>query len=98
MCIRDRFIPFSRRIILSRTMQSMKLCRFKVGPGSDIRIGLVIDDLNVLDLTSAGVQRMGPLLKRSDLHDELRRLSTAGLAQHSMDSVRLLTPVEGQEV
>jgi len=41
---------------------------------------------------------MGPLLERSDLHDELRGLSTAGLAQHSMDSVRLLTPVEGQEV
>src|SRR5687767_6004713 len=41
---------------------------------------------------------MSPLLERTDLADELRRLSGAGLPGHSMDRIRLVTPVESQEV
>jgi 2-dehydro-3-deoxy-D-arabinonate dehydratase len=41
---------------------------------------------------------MKPLLERPDLADELLRLSRAGLAENSLDRVRLLTPVESQEV
>ena len=41
---------------------------------------------------------MKGLLERADLADELTRLSAAGLATHALDSVRLLTPVESQEV
>ena len=41
---------------------------------------------------------MQGLLERSDLADELTRLSQAGLRAHPLDSVRLLTPVESQEV
>jgi 2-dehydro-3-deoxy-D-arabinonate dehydratase len=41
---------------------------------------------------------MKDLLERTDLADELARLSRAGLAEHPLDRVRLLTPVETQEV
>jgi len=54
--------------------------------------------LAVLDLTDAGVRRMHGLFERPDLADELMRLSQAGLPEHPIDSVRLLTPVESQEV
>jgi 2-dehydro-3-deoxy-D-arabinonate dehydratase len=79
-------------------MPSMKLCRFKLASGSDVRSGLVTDDQTVLDLTTAGIERISHLLERSDLMDELRRLSAAGLPRRPLDDVRLLTPVEGQEV
>ena len=76
----------------------MKLCRFKLASLPDIRVGLVPNDQTVLDLTSAGIHRISHLLELSDLTKELLRLSSAGLPQHSIDSVRVLTPVEAQEV
>src|SRR4051794_2521286 len=79
-------------------MPPMKLCRFKLTSGPDVRAGLVTNDQNVFDLTSAGIQRISELLERADLMDELLRLSRAGLPHHPIDRVRLLTPVEGQEV
>jgi 2-dehydro-3-deoxy-D-arabinonate dehydratase len=59
---------------------------------------LVTNDQTVLDLTSAGIHRISHLLELSDLTKELLRLSSAGFLQHSIDSVRLQTPVEAQEV
>ena len=41
---------------------------------------------------------MKDLFERPEFADELVRLSRAGLAQYSLDGVRLLTPVEAQEV
>jgi 2-dehydro-3-deoxy-D-arabinonate dehydratase len=79
-------------------MSSMKLCRFKLATHSDVRVGLVTNDQTVLDLTSAGILRISDLLERSDLTNELVRLSRAGLPQNSLDSIRMLTPVEAQEV
>lgn len=76
----------------------MKLCRFKLASLPDVRVGLVPNDQTVLDLTSAGIHRISHLLELSDLTKELLRLSNAKLPQHSIDSVRLLTPVEAQEV
>ncbi len=76
----------------------MKLCRFKLASGSDVRAGLIKNDQTVFDLTTAGIQRISQLLERSDLMDELSRLSDAGLPEHRLDSVRMLTPVEAQEV
>ena len=76
----------------------MKLCRFSTTPGRDVRIGLVADGHAVIDLTSAGVDRMHRLLERTDLREELQRLARAGLAEHPLHDVRLLTPVERQEV
>src|SRR6185503_9942503 len=79
-------------------MSTMKLCRFEIARDSGVRLGLIESDETVMDLTSAGVQRMTDLLERADLSEELRRLSTSGSAQHSLDRVRLITPVESQEV
>jgi len=76
----------------------MRLCRFKLASLSDVRVGLVPNDQTVLDLTSAGIQRISHLLERSDLTNELARLSSTALPQHSLDNIRLLTPVEAQEV
>ena len=76
----------------------MKLCRFTAAGTPDVRIGLIPKDQSLLDLTDTGVHRMKTLLELPGLADELLRLSRAGLAEHPLDSVRLLTPVESQEV
>src|SRR5678816_4575365 len=76
----------------------MNVCRFTTATTSDVRIGLITSTLAVIDLTDAGVRRMHGLFERPDLADELMRLSEAGLPEHPIHSVRLLTPVESQEV
>src|SRR5580765_5255587 len=76
----------------------MKLCRFTAEGGADVRVGLITNDQTLVDLRDAGVHRMKDLLERADLADELTRLSAAELTAHALDSVRLLTPVESQEV
>jgi len=84
-----------------------KLCRFTtptsaeatVGkPAAGVRVGLIANGHGVLDLIAAGVPRMAQLLERTDLADELLRLSRAGLPEHRLDRIRVLTPVESQEV
>ncbi len=76
----------------------MKLCRFVAATSPDTRIGLISSGHTIVDLTDAGVHRMKDLLERADLADELVRLSQAGLREHLLNSVRVLTPVESQEV
>ena len=76
----------------------MKLCRFTHTTNPVVRIGLVTDAGSILDLADAGVHRMRDLLERADLSDELLRLSRSGLAEHPIKDVRILTPVEAQEV
>src|SRR5215471_11029808 len=77
---------------------SMKLCRFTAASSPDVRVGLIANGQTVLDLKAAGVHRMKDLVERADLVDELERLSRVGLPDRALDSVRLLTPVESQEV
>src|SRR5678815_2241356 len=79
-------------------MPSMKLCRFEVAAGSGVRAGLILNDEVVIDLAGAGVERMKDLLERADLIHELVRLSEASTARYPLDGVRMLTPVESQEV
>ena len=76
----------------------MKLCRFTAAQTADVRIGLIANGQTLVDLTDAGVHRITDLLERADLASELTHLSAAGLTTHALDSVRLLTPVEFQEV
>ena len=76
----------------------MKLCRFIAATSPDVRIGLVPNADIVFDLTSVGIRRMHGLIERADLAGELTRLSQAGLPAVPLDSARLLTPVESQEV
>ena len=76
----------------------MKLCRFTVGGSADIHVGFLTSDDSVLDLTAAGIDHMTGLLERADLADELARFARAPLPRHPLEGVRLLTPVESQEV
>jgi 2-dehydro-3-deoxy-D-arabinonate dehydratase len=76
----------------------MKLCRFAAGDTPEIRVGLVTNEDVVVDLTNAGVRRMTELLERANVADQLTRFSQADLARHPLNEVRLLTPVESQEV
>jgi 2-dehydro-3-deoxy-D-arabinonate dehydratase len=79
-------------------MDFMRLCRFAADASSGVRVGLVTTSGTLIDLTGAGIHRMHDLLERTDLADELMRLSRAGLEEHLLDGVRLRTPVESQEV
>src|SRR5262245_27661359 len=76
----------------------MTLCRFTTASSPQVRVGLIAHGRTVLDLTEAGVPRMTDLIERVTLVDELARLKQAGLPEHPLDHVRLLTPVESQEV
>jgi 2-dehydro-3-deoxy-D-arabinonate dehydratase len=76
----------------------MKLCRFTTTPAPDVRIGLIANGQSVIDLSGAGVERMHGLIERADLYEQLQDLAGAGLQEHPLESVHLLTPVERQEV
>src|SRR6266478_7247978 len=75
----------------------MNLCRFKTQEG-DIRIGLVVDRLQVIDLGAAGITRMHPLLEDENILTQLKQLSQQGLPRLAMSEVRFCAPVEQQEV
>jgi 2-dehydro-3-deoxy-D-arabinonate dehydratase len=79
------------------TSQTARLCRFVTGPQQESRIGLV-DGATVRDLTAAGVGRLDDLLERVDLSEQLAELRRASLPRLPLEQVRLLTPVESQEV
>jgi 2-dehydro-3-deoxy-D-arabinonate dehydratase len=75
----------------------MKICRFEQQPG-DIRIGLVMQDSALLDLTPAGLRRLSDLLELNDCLDRLQQFSQQELPRVALSEVRLLAPVEQQEV
>ena len=73
----------------------MKICRFK--DKDSVRIGLVTDDA-VLDLTPAGILQLAPLLENNDPVLHLSVLAKQNLPRVSLSEVKLLAPVERQEV
>jgi len=73
------------------------LCRFTTAPHAEGRVGLV-EAGAVRDLTEVGVQRLDGLLERADLLEHLADVRRATLPEWPLDEVRLLTPVESQEV
>ena len=75
----------------------MKLCRFKAA-GGDVHVGLVTNGGTVVELTRGGVRDISSLVERPDVAEELARLAHAGLPEQPLDGVRLLTPIESQEV
>ncbi|HWX20303.1 MAG TPA: fumarylacetoacetate hydrolase family protein [Candidatus Binatia bacterium] len=75
----------------------MKLCRFK-DPKGDVRIGLITEDSAVLDLTSAGISQLHPLLENEDALEQLNRIPRDTLSGLPLSEVRLCAPVERQEV
>jgi len=75
----------------------MKICRFKDG-SDEVRIGLIRSDAELLDLTSAGITRLQPLLESEDPVAELSRIQQEGLPSIALAKVQLCAPVERQEV
>jgi 2-dehydro-3-deoxy-D-arabinonate dehydratase len=78
-------------------IQAAALCRFIAAPDPDVRVGLVDGEV-IRDLTPAGVHRLHDLLERPDIHEQLARARRAGLPERPLGEVRLLTPVESQEI
>src|SRR5262245_41401735 len=75
----------------------MKLCRF-ADPQGQARIGCVTDELSVLDLTPAGINMMQPLLESEDGPARLNQITSRPLPRLALAEVKLLPPVERQEV
>ena len=74
----------------------MKLCRFQA-PLQRPRVGLILDDA-VLDLGAEGIDRLSSLLEFDGLAAQLAALAGQNLPRHALRDVRLLAPVEQQEV
>ncbi|MBI4326673.1 MAG: fumarylacetoacetate hydrolase family protein [Chloroflexi bacterium] len=75
----------------------MKLCRFQI-PSRPPQPGLVLNDATVLDLAAAGIERLEPLLEGDDLEARLADLAQQNLPRIPLSELKLLTPVERQEV
>lgn len=75
----------------------MKLCRFQTG-SSRPRVGLVLDQ-TVFDLTAEGVDRLSSLLEFDGLIPQLTNFASApSVPRHALAEVKLLPPVEQQEI
>src|SRR5437868_5843248 len=75
----------------------MKLCRFLINQGQP-RIGCLTEDSCLLDLTPVGITSLQALLENEDCPRALEELSHQRLPQVQLDNVRLLAPLERQEV
>src|SRR5438034_11523696 len=75
----------------------MKLCRFQNSEGQT-RLGLMQNATTVLDLTAAGIDRLATALEQHDPHRFLKKLSGSTFTAHLLSKVKLLAPLERQEV
>jgi 2-dehydro-3-deoxy-D-arabinonate dehydratase len=75
----------------------MKLCRFADGQGQP-RIGCLADDSSIRDLTPAGIDRMEVLLEAEDCLTRIGQINHRTLPQIRVQEVKLLAPVERQEI
>ncbi len=78
-------------------MNSMRVCRFQNATGT-ARPGLVVDETQLLDLGAAGLENLTSLIESENPLDELSRLAKRGAPPLALSSVKLLPPVERQEV
>jgi 2-dehydro-3-deoxy-D-arabinonate dehydratase len=74
----------------------MNLCRFKT-PDEHEHVGLVIEN-QVLDLSAEGIDRLSSLFELEGLISVLNGLANQNLPKHPLDQVKLLAPVDRQEV
>lgn len=75
----------------------MKVCRFKHRDRT-VRIGLVADDVTILDLTPAGITALQPLLDAVDPVAVLRTAANRTLPRLTLAEIQLCAPVERQEI
>jgi 2-dehydro-3-deoxy-D-arabinonate dehydratase len=75
----------------------MKLCRFQ-NHQNQVRIGLIKDAREIIDLTAEGIEEMQPLLENDELRQRAVQMVKDDLPRVPLSEARLLTPVERQEV
>jgi 2-dehydro-3-deoxy-D-arabinonate dehydratase len=76
----------------------MKLCRFSLD-GAAPAVGVLSSRGDrVIDLSAAGIARLDQLLERPDLPSYLKKLPLRRLPSHALSAVRLLPPVDEQEI
>src|SRR5713101_4282880 len=75
----------------------MKICRFENAQGR-ARVGLILEDSRLLDLSAEGIDRLSSLLEFDGLMLQLTALASQNLPRFNLGEVRLLAPVEQQEV
>lgn len=78
-------------------MAQMKLCRFKNKQGH-VRVGLVADDLTLLDLMPTGIAQLQSVLESDNPAAQLNQIAKQNLPRVALADVQLYAPVEGQEV
>jgi 2-dehydro-3-deoxy-D-arabinonate dehydratase len=75
----------------------MKLCRF-LDPQNRVHVGVLSDDDKVLDLAAAEVTSITTLLEAADPLKRLAEIARSPLPRLDLSEVRLISPVERQEV
>jgi 2-dehydro-3-deoxy-D-arabinonate dehydratase len=75
----------------------MKLCRFSTTDGN-AHVGMALNDTDIFDLAPAGIDSLSAVLEASDPHTVLSRIDRTSLPQLPLSTVKLLAPVERQEV
>jgi 2-dehydro-3-deoxy-D-arabinonate dehydratase len=75
----------------------MKLCRFRT-KSAETRIGLLVDDATIADLTSAGITQLAPVLENENPYALLQQLTGTTLPKVPLADVQLCAPIEQQEV
>jgi 2-dehydro-3-deoxy-D-arabinonate dehydratase len=74
----------------------MNICRFH--HRGHVRIGLVTDNANVLELSPAGIHDLFSVLEHDDPLTRLNEAEKQGLPRLALSEIELLSPVEQQEV
>jgi len=75
----------------------MKLCRFQT-VNEPLAVGCLNDDGSITDLTGAGLSNLAELLECESPESRLSSFNLSTLPRHSATSVRLLPPVDRQEI
>jgi 2-dehydro-3-deoxy-D-arabinonate dehydratase len=78
-------------------MNARRVCRF-LDPDGVPRPGLIVGENELLDLGAAGLSDLTSLLESDDPLAELTRLSERGGPRLALASVKIVAPVERQEV
>ena len=75
----------------------MKLCRFLTSK-RETRLGLLVAENQVLDLSDAGLSNLTFILEAEDPFQQLEALCQQSLARFFLKQIQLLSPIERQEV
>jgi 2-dehydro-3-deoxy-D-arabinonate dehydratase len=75
----------------------MKLCRFQTTEGH-VRVGAIFENTSVLDLGAAGVETLESLLEADNTVANITRVVNQTQTRYGLRNVKLLPPVERQEV